>query len=67
MDMDKVEVWGMLALPYVLMFPWAPRLSGCPSSPTIADVVQQRHIWEVTGDSQSHFLTGAAGKAGDQG
>lgn len=65
-DMDRAQVWGTLALPHLLMFPWAPSLSGCPSSPSTAGVVQQKSIWEVTGDDQSHLLTAAAGKAGDQ-
>lgn len=42
MDMDRAEVWGTLALPHLLMFPWAPSLSGCPSSPSTAGGVQQR-------------------------
>lgn len=66
MDMDRAELWGTLALPY-LMFPGAPSPAGCPSSPGTAGELQQRHIWEVTGDGQSHFLTAASGKAGDWG
>lgn len=52
MDMDRAELWGTLALPH-LMFPGAPSLAGCPSSPGTAGELQQRHIWEVTGDGQS--------------
>lgn len=54
MVMDRAELWGTLALPHLLIFPWAPSLSGCPSSPSTAGVVQQRHVWEVTGDGQSY-------------